>query len=185
MTTTSTLPSDAELARHVQERTPRGKEAEAELCRRFGPRVRSYGLRHLRSADAAGELVQRVLLLVIEKLRGDEVREVESIASFVLSTAHHVTQAMRRGDAKMRPLSEMEEPSQEPPLLALDVRRVATCMGELDQRDRTVVALSFFDELSAPEIATTVGTSAGNVRVMRHRALTALRECFEREARAS
>src|SRR6185503_4116999 len=106
MTTTSTLCSDAELARHVQERTPRGKEAEAELCRRFGPRVRSYGLRHLRSADAAGELVQRVLLLVIEKLRGDEVREVESIASFVLSTAHHVTQAMRRGDAKMRPLSE-------------------------------------------------------------------------------
>jgi RNA polymerase sigma-70 factor, ECF subfamily len=177
--------TDGELARRVQERAGGSNDAEAELCRRFAPRVRSYGLRHLRSSDGADELVQRVLVVVIEKLRGQDVREVESIASFVLGTAHHVTMAMRRGDAKLLPLSEIEEPSQDPPPPALDVRRVVTCMGELAERDRTVVALSFFDEMSAPEIAEAVGTSAGNVRVMRHRALAALRECFERQAVAS
>ena len=99
-------PTDAELARRVQERSSSSKEAEAELCRSFAPRVRSYGLRHLRSSDAAGELVQRVLVVIIEKLRGQEVRDAESIASFVLGTAHHVTMAMRRADAKLLPLSE-------------------------------------------------------------------------------
>ena len=83
-------------------------------------------------------------------------------------------------------MTETDEPWHEPfATSALDVRKVAGCMQELEQRDRTVVALTFFDDLNAPEIAAVVGTSAGNVRVMRHRALSALRDCFEREARAS
>jgi hypothetical protein len=44
--------ADAELV----DRIARGadvRDAEAELCRRFAPRIRLYGLRHLRSEDRA------------------------------------------------------------------------------------------------------------------------------------
>ena len=37
--------SDAALAQRVAEGD---REAEAEVCRRMGPRIRLYGLRHLR-----------------------------------------------------------------------------------------------------------------------------------------
>ncbi len=179
-------PSDATLARTVLERATGAAEAEAELCRRFGPRVRSYGLRHLRDTDAASELSQRVLMLVLEKLRAREIHDAEHVASFILGSARHVALAMRRKEARLGPLSEGDEPWHEPSTpAALDVRRVALCLQELADRDRSVVVLSVFEELSAAEVATSVGVSVGNVRVMRHRALAALRECFERRPEAS
>ena len=38
--------SDGDLARRVASGERGATEAEAELCRRLGPRVRLYGLRH-------------------------------------------------------------------------------------------------------------------------------------------
>jgi RNA polymerase sigma-70 factor (ECF subfamily) len=55
--------------------------------RRLAPRVRLYGLRHLRDRHAAADLVQQVLLMTLERLRAGKVREPERIASFVLGTA--------------------------------------------------------------------------------------------------
>jgi hypothetical protein len=37
--------------------------AETELYRRLAPRVRLYGLKHLRDRDAASDLVQQVMML--------------------------------------------------------------------------------------------------------------------------
>lgn len=185
-TESSVHASDVELASSVLEGSPSAARAEAELCRRFAPRVRAYGRRHLGSEDAAGELTQRVLVVVLEKLRGRELRQTDSIASFVLGTARHVALAMRRKDARLAPLTDADEPWHHPaPPPSLDARRAATCLEELSERDRTVIVLSVFEEQSAAEVAATVGISAGNVRVMRHRALAALRECFERHPEAS
>ena len=55
--------SDADLAQRI---AAGYREAEAEVCRRMAPRIRLYGLRHLRSAAAADDLVQQVLLKTIE-----------------------------------------------------------------------------------------------------------------------
>ena len=59
--------------------------AETELYRRLAPRVRLFGLRHLREPHAAADLVQQVLLMTLERLRAGEVREPERIASFVVA----------------------------------------------------------------------------------------------------
>jgi hypothetical protein len=48
-------------------------EAEAELYRRLAPRVRLYGLRHLKNDHAAQDLSHHVLLLTIEKLRAGQL----------------------------------------------------------------------------------------------------------------
>jgi CO/xanthine dehydrogenase FAD-binding subunit len=49
--------SDGDLARAVAARVPgEAESAEAELYRRFAPRVRLYGLRHLRDEDEARDL---------------------------------------------------------------------------------------------------------------------------------
>ncbi|MGE3843322.1 MAG: RNA polymerase sigma factor, partial [Vicinamibacterales bacterium] len=61
-------------------------EAEAELCHRMAPRIRLYGLRHLRSPSSADDLVQQVLVKVIEALRAGRLREPEKLAHFVLGT---------------------------------------------------------------------------------------------------
>jgi len=47
--------SETDLALRIAGGHP---DAEAEVCRRMGPRIRLYGLRHLRSPSAADDLVQ-------------------------------------------------------------------------------------------------------------------------------
>ena len=69
---------DEALARRIAGGPPGSTDAEeAELYRRFAPRVRLYGRRHLRDAAAADDLAQDVLLLTFERLRAGEVRRPE------------------------------------------------------------------------------------------------------------
>ena len=56
--------SDEALARRIAGGLPGSTDAEeAELYRRFAPRVRLYGRRHLQNDAAADDLAQDVLLL--------------------------------------------------------------------------------------------------------------------------
>jgi len=80
--------TDADLAREIAAAAPgEAREAEGELYRRLAPRVRLYGLRHLRDEQAAADLMQQVLLMTIESLRAGRVRDPEKLASFVLGAA--------------------------------------------------------------------------------------------------
>ena len=44
--------------------------SEDQLCRTYASRIRGYGLRHLRDSALAEDLVQHVLLVVLQALRG-------------------------------------------------------------------------------------------------------------------
>lgn len=75
--------SEADLALRV---TNGHREAEAALCRRMAPRIRLYGLRHLRSSSAAEDVVQQVLVAVLEALRGGRLREPGQGGTFLAET---------------------------------------------------------------------------------------------------
>jgi RNA polymerase sigma-70 factor (ECF subfamily) len=172
------LPSDGQLALSVMAGAP-APDAERELCARFAPRVRSYGLRHLKDASEADDLVQRVLLLVLTKLRAGEVREPDRIASFVLGSARVTARSMHRdrgrGDVLGdHPLPEIAVEPREP----IDRLRLVSCLQALGERERLVIVHSFFDGATAPQIAESLGIESGHVRVVRHRALTRLRTCL-------
>ena len=164
---------------------------EAELYRRLAPRVRLYGLRHLRSEAAAADLAQHVLVLTIEKLRTGQVREPERIVSFVLSTARLAARDLRRATARRREDSALlvavteTMPAADAPPEPLDLDRLRRCLDALGERDRSVIVLSFYDERTASQIAGQLGLSEGNVRVIRHRALAQLHRCLERAPAAS
>jgi len=156
--------------------------AEAELCRRLGPRVRLYGLRHLRDRHAAADLAQQVLLMTLERLREGKLREPAKLASFVLGMCRLVVLDIRRGAARRAELleryagaEEVQEPGE--PLL-LDEERLARCLDALSERERSVLVLVFVGGKDAAETARELATSAGNVRVIRHRALFKMRECM-------
>ena len=156
--------------------------AETELYRRLGRRARLYGLRHLRDAQAAADLVQQVLLITLEGLRAGKLREPERIASFVLGTCRMTVLEMRRGTRRREALLEAwgdaAEAFEAPEPLALDPDRLAGCLEALSERERSVVVLSFFADKPADEVGAELSISGGNVRVIRHRALARLRECM-------
>jgi RNA polymerase sigma-70 factor (ECF subfamily) len=174
--------SDESLARRIAAGGPDSTDAEeAELYRRFAPRVRLYGRRHLQSDAAADDLAQEVLLLTIERLRAGEVRRPEEIGSFILGTsrmkAHSERRLARRRDALTARFMETTVQALPSSMAALDTPRVAACLRALAERDRLVLLLTFYAEREAPGIAEDLGVSPGAVRAIRHRAMARLREC--------
>lgn len=175
---------DGALARRITEagRAP-DSAAESELYRRLAPRVRLYGLRHLRDRHGAADLVQSVLLMTLERLRAGRIREPERIGSFVLGSCRMTVLEMRRGTRRREALLERfgdvaaTFESSEPGLL--DGDRLARCLEALSERERSVVVLTFFADRNADDVGAELSISSGNVRVIRHRALSRLRACVD------
>jgi len=177
---------DGDLVRAIADRGTGGREAEVELCRRFGPRIRLYGLRHLRDQDRARDLVQSVLLAVLEAARAGRIAEPERADRFMLGTCRNVAQRMREGDARQGSdagLDELAAPEVEHE--TVDLGALLRCLALLDERGRRIVTLSFREERRSAEIAGLLATTEGNVRVLRHRAVASLRRCLDGQEEAS
>jgi len=179
--------SDAELVRFIaaQHGAIGGRascdRAEADLCRRFAPRIRLYGLRHLRDEERARDLVQAVLLAVLVAVREGRVEDAERFDRFVLGTCRNTSTRMRAIDARTTPvpIEELDVASVLPAIEHIETGALVHCLAALDLRGRMVVNLSFHEERSADEIAKVLETTVGNVRVLRHRAIASLRRCLD------
>ena len=175
--------SDGAIARAIAEAPAEQALAEGELYRRFAPRVRLYGLRHLSDRDSAEDLAQQVMLVVIERLRAGEVRELDQIGSFILGTSRMMAGSLRRVERRREGLRaryyDREEALTWTNERSLDETRIAPCLAGIRDRERTILLLSFYADKGAKEIAEALGMTAGAVRVSRHRALASMRECVE------
>jgi RNA polymerase sigma-70 factor (ECF subfamily) len=174
---------DASLVRAIIAAAPAlDRKAEAEICRRLAPRIRLFGLRHLRDSHAAADLAQQVLLMAIEKLRAGELRDPEKLTSFVLGMSRLTVLDLRRNaarrDALLRQYSDVAEAVTPADPKVLDREKLARCMHALTERARSVLVLSFCGDKGAAEVGRELGLSCENTRVIRHRALVQLRDCM-------
>ena len=178
--------TDAMLADAIASAAPgAAHQEEAELYRRFAPRVRLYGLRHLRDAAAAQDLVQEVFIVLIERLRSGGVRNLATIGSFILGTSRTMASDLRRTHQRRERLTDTFADRAicvAPTEPTLDQARVDNCLNSLPPRDRTLLILTFYAEKKASDIASTFEMAAGAVRVARHRALARLRDCVMGES---
>ena len=171
--------NDAELVRRIG---TGDTEAESELFRRMAPRIRLYGLRHLRDEHASDDLTQQVLITTLKALRAGRLREPEKLASFVLGTCRMTVLDLRRNAQRKDRLLEQFgadlHATVQPSIPQLDYDRLARCVQSLKERDRAVIVMTFYDEQTGADVARFLGTSEANVRVIRHRAIHQLRECL-------
>ena len=174
---------DAALVRRIAAAAPgRDTAAESEVCRRFAPRIRLFGLRHLRGEAAAADLMQEALLIALQRLRVASLREPGRLASYVLGIARQCMLDWRRNTARRERILESFPldlpPLSEEPAEPIDDGRLRHCLGGLSERERAVLLLTFYDNCSADAVAVELGLSGANVRVIRHRGLQRLRDCM-------
>lgn len=157
----------------------------ASAVQRMRPAIRAFARRRLSGADA-DELVQDVTLLLVEALREGRVKELSALGSFTLGLCRNVVRdrarvAQRRAELWER-YGPLEEPSHEGPGSQVLFNRgvLEDCLAQLTQRTRAVLKQAYVEDAPNPEIATALSLSEGNVRVIRHRALSQLRECLDK-----
>jgi RNA polymerase sigma-70 factor (ECF subfamily) len=116
-------------------------------------------------------------------LRDGALREPGMVASFALGTARQMVVDARRGERRRAGLREAFPldllPTVEGPADPPDAERLKYCLGALAERERSVLVMTFYDERPADQVAGELGLTAGNVRVIRHRALERMRGCME------
>lgn len=158
------------------------RNAEAEFFRRMSPRIRLYGLRHLRDPHAADDLAQQVLITALQALRAGRLRDPEKLASFVLGICRMTVLDLRRNSQRKERLLEQfgadlpaTAPAAEP---LVDREQLSRCVQNLKERERTVIVMTFYDEQTGADLAHFLGVSEANVRVIRHRAIHQLRACL-------
>ena len=136
----------------------------------------------MRDEHASQDLAQQVLITTLEALRAGRLREPEKLASFVLGTCRMTVLDVRRGAQRKQRLLEQFGPDLlapvQPSMPRLDHERLTRCMQNLKERERTVIVMTFYDEQTGADVASLLGVSEANVRVIRHRAINQLRDCM-------
>lgn len=172
------------LARAVLDGGAHRADAERSLCELLAPRVHLFALRRLRSYADAADVTQETLSVVVDALRNRKLHDATRVAQFALGTSRHLVSRVMRGERMRRALQDVIDAETStaispPELWSLDFRALLQCLEKLGERDRRVVGMTFYDDRTADEIATTIGLTIANVRVIRHRALVQLRACVD------
>jgi RNA polymerase sigma-70 factor, ECF subfamily len=169
--------------------------AEAELVHRFS-RALTFLLKRLtRDETAAEDLYQETFRLVIEKVRGGELRDAERLPGFVSSMARNlflgsVRRSGRRqkwhGDAETTETAPDPAPGQLTKLLAQErAAAVRQVLAELkNDRDREILSRYYIADETKEDICSDLELSDLHFNRVLFRARQRYKELFESRQRA-
>lgn len=160
-------------------------ERFTQLCAEYQHRILGYALRRTNDADDAADVVAEVFLVAWRRLReipmGDEVPWLYGTARRVLAN-HHRGQRRRR-DLAMRlrgvlpgVVSTAGSSGTASDVSSDDLEAVSAAFSDLRERDRELLTLIGWEDLSRDQVADVLGCSRAALRVRLHRA----RERFAR-----
>ncbi len=169
---------DSELVRRYQ----RGDAAAfAEFARRNRDRVHRLARLWLRRGEDADDVVQEVFMRSLSGLTGFLFRAQPS--TWLVRVTRNVC---LEHDRRLRQHADIDDPAIAPLLVAevaadgtdteRDQRRVRSAVRRLPPRQREVVVLRMFEELSVAETARALGCREGTVKAHLHKAVGNLRD---------
>lgn len=161
------------------------RRAEAALCRKFAPAVRTFWRRRMKG-DAVDELSQEVFLRFVQALRSGAVTDPARTGGFILGICRNLAREGARTQERRAELfaqfgSALASMDDEPELARYQLAQLEDCLSQITQRSRDVIRRAFIEGESAAEIAASMSLTEGNVRVVRHRTLETLRECMSQK----
>jgi RNA polymerase sigma factor (sigma-70 family) len=161
---------------------PEHEEIVSQLHEAFSSRIYFLALRELRSHPTAEDVCHETLMRVMEAVRSGKVASPDSLPGFVAGTARNVIHEFRRTQARAGPLGERDYAAPEKPqIVDSSIRRaMETVFDRLKPRERDVLRLYYYEELSKEEISRRLGIDPERVRLVKSRALKTFREFYLR-----
>ena len=176
-------PTDTELVADMQNGR---SEAETVLYERYSGKVFYLALRESNSWQDAEDVRAETFLRVIQAIRGHQVRSAQALPAFILGVARNVLRELhfrrsQAGESVSPDTTDIVTPSHERLFLDQEVQRATErVISKLKPRERAVLRMCFYDELSTDEIARRSGIAPDRVRLVKSRALRHFREIEDR-----
>jgi RNA polymerase sigma-70 factor, ECF subfamily len=179
---------DLELPRIIARAQAGDAGAFGELYARYAGMILRYLYVRVHEQESAQDLTQEVFVRVIKGISGFEYRGEKSFLGWLYTIAGNVMIGQaRRKRAISTPLDdnlELVDPrGQEAVHSIYDRVALQQAIGQLTADQQQVLTLKFFADMTNQEIANVIGRSEGAVKALQHRALHALQQILEREAR--
>jgi RNA polymerase sigma-70 factor, ECF subfamily len=149
------------------------------LCDAHTAAVLAYALRRIPREDAA-DVVAETFLVLWRRL--DDVDE-ESALPWLYAVARRVLLAQRRSTQRQRTIAERVAAQPFPAETSSGSGRLLEALAGLGEREREVLMLSAWEELSSADAARVLGCSATAYRIRLHRARNRLRERLDQPER--
>lgn len=165
----------------------RGREAAlAELYRLCAPHLFALAVRMLRRRDWAEEVLQECFLSIWQNAARFSADQSQAMTWMTRIVRNRCIDQLRKPDLEQPdPDGEIEAAWADDALEPLgrleasdEGKRMAGCMAQLEARQRMAIAMSFFDDLSHPEIAQRLGSPLGTVKSWMRRGLERLKRCL-------
>lgn len=133
----------------------------------------------------AEELVQDAFVAVARRDGRDAMRDPSAASAYLRSAVlNRARSQLRKRDVRRRHLRAVGEAPTAPSadrevLVAEEHRAVLEAVDRLPERQRQVLVLRYYGELSVADTAAALGISAGSVKTHAHRGLAALEVALE------
>ena len=178
---------DPQRLEHLMTECARGREpALAELYQLCAPHLFALAIRILRRRDWAEEVLQECFISIWQNSSRFSSEQSQAMTWMTRIVRNRCFDQLRRpalerpdpdgdiqdawADEAPGPLSRLQS-SQEG-------KRLAACVAELEANERMAIMLSFFDDLSHPEIAQRLEAPLGTIKSWIRRGMTRLKRCL-------
>ena len=148
------------------------------------PAVRAFARRRYSAVQDVDDFCQDALIRIIGLVQAERVERPEDIGAFALGVCRHIFSEKQRKETRREALWQRAAPLVETTLAgpaefdSVSIR-LEGCLSALTHRSREVIQRTWFLEQDGSAIGEALSMSTANVRVVRHRALGALRTCMD------
>jgi RNA polymerase sigma-70 factor (ECF subfamily) len=162
------------------------RSAETELAQRFCGRVYAMALVRTRDREAAKDLAQEIMLVVLGALREGRLRDHASLAGYVCATARNrINSFLRtlRDESVVSPSQPIETTRLDPEKAFEDAdrrRSARRAIEQLSPADQEILRLTLSEGLQPKAIAARLGLKPEVVRKRRSRAVRRARKAMQR-----
>lgn len=150
----------------------------------FYPRIYRYLKINLESPEAAEDLCQETFLSAWKSLKSFSEDKGGSLQAYLFRIARNKIIDLSRKKKEVHLEESWEFESNEDILSSLDsesdIAQVQKALASLEEIERQIIVLRYFEELSTAEVAQAVGFNEGALRVRIHRILKKLKENLEK-----
>ncbi len=172
--------TDEELHQIVEKAKAKDNRALGRLCEHFYSKIYRFIYYRVNSIEDAEDLTSEVCLRVVKSLpeqNGLFYAWIFRIASNLI-TDYYRRRAVRSNVAINEDLVEEMADEKRTTTELLEQQELRQAIKHLTEEQQQVIVLKFIEGYETDEIADLVGKSAGAVRAIQFRALTALRNIF-------
>jgi len=158
------------------------RKTYGKIYDQYVDKIYRFVILKVKSQEAAQDLTSEVFIRGWEAMK-TKGSKIDNMQAFLYQVARNLVVDHYRDTAKAQlvsvdfaPVIDHSLNLEERAVLKSDMDQVKTAMASLKDEYREVLVWYYLDELSAPEIAKLTGKEEGNIRVLIHRALQALKE---------